>query len=227
MEVVYGDTDSIFIKYDPEKILQLTEQIGKKLGLEMKPDKIYTRILFTEAKKKYAGLLPDGRLDIVGLEVVRGDWAKVAKNMQEKVLEIILKEKDPQKAADFVRNYISDMRKRKVPFRDFIIWKTLTKKVEEYEVRAPHVEAAKMLKKEGWDLTLGDKVGYVITCGSGRLYERVKPYIFASYDELDIEYYITNQVIPAATRILSMLGIKEEDLLAPTKPKTLTDFFKS
>jgi len=227
VEVVYGDTDSIFIKYDPEKILQLTEQIGKKLGLEMKPDKIYTRILFTEAKKKYAGLLPDGRLDIVGLEVVRGDWAKVAKNMQEKVLEIILKEKDPQKAADFVRNYISDMRKRKVPFRDFIIWKTLTKKVEEYEVRAPHVEAAKMLKKEGWDLTLGDKVGYVITCGSGRLYERVKPYIFASYDELDIEYYITNQVIPAATRILSMLGIKEEDLLAPTKPKTLTDFFKS
>jgi len=227
VEVVYGDTDSIFIKYDPEKILQLTEQIGKELGLEIKPDKIYTRILFTEAKKKYAGLLPDGRLDIVGLEVVRGDWAKVAKNMQEKVLEIILKEKDPQKAADFVRNYIADMRKRKVPFRDFIIWKTLTKKVEEYEVRAPHVEAAKMLKKEGWDLTLGDKVGYVITCGSGRLYERVKPYIFASYDELDIEYYITNQVIPAATRILSMLGIKEEDLLAPTKPKTLTDFFKS
>ena len=227
VEVVYGDTDSIFIKYDPEKILQLTEQIGKELGLEIKPDKIYTRILFTEAKKKYAGLLPDGRLDIVGLEVVRGDWAKVAKNMQEKVLEIILKEKDPQKAAGFVRNYIADMRKRKVPFRDFIIWKTLTKKVEEYEVRAPHVEAAKMLKKEGWDLTLGDKVGYVITCGSGRLYERVKPHIFASYDELDIEYYITNQVIPAATRILSMLGIKEEDLLAPTKPKTLTDFFKS
>ena len=227
VEVVYGDTDSIFIKYDPEKILQLTEQIGKELGLEIKPDKIYTRILFTEAKKKYAGLLPDGRLDIVGLEVVRGDWAKVAKNMQEKVLEIILKEKDPHKAADFVRNYIADMRKRKVPFRDFIIWKTLTKKVEEYEVRAPHVEAAKMLKKEGWDLTLGDKVGYVITCGSGRLYERVKPYIFASYDELDIEYYITNQVIPAATRILSMLGIKKEDLLAPTKPKTLTDFFKS
>jgi len=225
LEVVYGDTDSIFIRHDPEKIEQLTSQIGKELGLEIKPDKIYERILFTEAKKKYCGLLPDGRLDIVGLEVVRGDWAAVAKNVQERVLEIILKENSPQKAADYVRQYIAEMRKGKVPFRDFVIWKTLTKKVEEYAVRAPHVEAAKMLKQKGWDLTLGDKIGYVITVGSGRLYERVKPYVFASYDELDIEYYITNQVVPAAARILSMFGIKEKDLLAPTRPKTLTDFF--
>jgi len=225
LEVVYGDTDSIFIRHDPEKIEQLTSQIGKELGLEIKPDKIYERILFTEAKKKYCGLLPDGRLDIVGLEVVRGDWAAVAKNVQERVLEIILKENSPQKAADYVRQYIAEMRKGKVPFRDFVIWKTLTKKVEEYAVRAPHVEAAKMLKQRGWDLTLGDKIGYVITVGSGRLYERVKPYVFASYDELDIEYYITNQVVPAAARILSMFGIKEKDLLAPTRPKTLTDFF--
>ena len=225
LEVVYGDTDSIFIRHDPEKIGQLTTQIGKELGLEIKPDKIYERILFTEAKKKYCGLLPDGRLDIVGLEVVRGDWAAVAKNVQERVLEIILKENSPQKAADYVRQYIAEMRKGKVPFRDFVIWKTLTKKVEEYAVRAPHVEAAKMLKQKGWDLTLGDKIGYVITVGSGRLYERVKPYVFASYGELDIEYYITNQVVPAAARILSMFGIKEKDLLAPTRPKTLTDFF--
>jgi len=225
LEVVYGDTDSIFIRYDPEKVEQLTSQIEKELGLEIKPDKIYKRILFTEAKKKYCGLLPDGRLDIVGLEVVRGDWAAVAKNVQEKVLEIILKENSPQKAADYVRQYIAEMRKRKVPFRDFVIWKTLTKKVEEYAVRAPHVEAAKMLKQRGWDLTLGDKIGYVITAGSGKLYERAKPYVFASYDELDIEYYITNQVVPVAARILEIFGIKKEDLLASTRPKTLTDFF--
>ncbi|MEM2518332.1 MAG: DNA polymerase domain-containing protein, partial [Candidatus Bathyarchaeia archaeon] len=77
--VVYGDTDSIFIKYEPEKVEKLAAKIYEKLGLEIKPDKIYTRIFFTEAKKRYAGLLPDGRLDIVGLEVIRGDWAVVAK----------------------------------------------------------------------------------------------------------------------------------------------------
>ena len=76
-------------------------------------------------------------------------------------------------------------------------------------MNAPHVQAAKMLINSGWDLGVGDKVGYVVTRGMGELYERVKPYVFASYDEVDKEYYISNQVVPAALRILSMLNIDE------------------
>jgi DNA polymerase I len=192
---------------------RLTEKIYEKLGLEIKPDKVYTRIFFTEAKKRYAGLLPDGRLDIVGLEVIRGDWAAVAKKVQEKVLEIILKEQSPQKAARFTQQFIYELRQRRVPYRDLIIWKTLTKSVEEYEVKAPHVEAARMLMEKGWKLAMGDKVGYVVVAGTGRLYERVKPYMFAAYDEVDIEYYVTNQVVPAAARVLECFGITEEQLL--------------
>ena len=92
LKVVYGDTDSIFIENQPDRIEKLSKDVRKKLGLEIKPDKVYVRIFFTEAKKRYAGLLPDGRLEIVGMEVVRGDWATIAKTVQEKVLEIILKE---------------------------------------------------------------------------------------------------------------------------------------
>lgn len=226
LEVIYGDTDSIFVKNDPEKIESLSKMIGEKLGLEIKPDKIYLRALFTEAKKRYCGLMPDGRLDMVGLEVVRGDWANVAKNIQEKVLEIILKEQSVKGAVEYVRRYIADLRERKVPFKDLIIWKTLTKNLEEYEVKAPHVEAAKLLQKEGWVLNVGDKVGFIISAGSGKLYERAKPYIFASYSDIDIEYYITNQIIPAALRILSLFNVKESDLLPPksAKAQTLFDF---
>jgi len=223
LEVIYGDTDSIFIKHDPEKVEKVSEEIGETLGLEIKPDKVYARILFTEAKKRYCGLLPDGRLDIVGLEVIRGDWAAVAKNVQEKVLEIILKEQSPEKAAKFVRQYILDLRAKKVSYRDLVIWKTLTKRIEEYAVKAPHVEAAKTLKKEGWDLSLGDKIGYVIVTGPGRLYEKAKPYMLASYDDVDIEYYVSNQVVPAASRILAMFDIAEEGLL-PSKTPTLFEF---
>lgn len=227
LEVVYGDTDSIFIKYDQEKIEKLEREIEETFGLEIKPDKMYVRVLFTEAKKRYCGLLQDGQLDIVGLEVVRGDWAAVAKDVQEKVLEIILKEKSPRKAVEYVRQFIKSMRERKVPFRNLVIWKTLTKPLDEYAVRAPHVEAARMLKRRGWDLTLGDKIGYVITVGAGRLYERVKPYVLASYDEVDVEYYVSRQVVPVAARILSMFGIRKEDILPPKGPKTLADFFRT
>jgi DNA polymerase I len=231
LTVVYGDTDSIFIKYEPEKVERLAEKIYERLGLEIKPDKVYTRIFFTEAKKRYAGLLPDGRLDIVGLEVIRGDWAVVAKKVQEKVLEIILKEQSPQKAARFTQQFIYELRQRRVPYRDLIIWKTLTKPVEEYAVKTPHVEAARMLMEKGWKLTMGDKVGYVVVVGAGRLYERVKPYVFATYDEVDVEYYVTNQVVPAAARVLECFGITEEQLLTAKasdkerETRRLTDFF--
>jgi DNA polymerase I len=231
LKVVYGDTDSIFLKHEPEKIEKLSKEIEEKLGLEIKPDKVYVRIFFTEAKKRYAGLLPDGQLDIVGLEVIRGDWAVVAKKVQGKVLETILKEQSPKKAAQFVQQFIYELRQRRVPYRDLIIWKTLTKPVEEYEVKASHVEAAKMLMEKGWKLAVGDKIGYVAVAGTGRLYERVKPYMFASYNEVDIEYYVSKQVVPAAARILESFGITEEHLLTSKveekETRRLTDFFGS
>jgi DNA polymerase I len=231
LRVVYGDTDSIFLNNDVEKIEELSKKIKKELGLEIRPDKVYVRIFFTEAKKRYAGLLPDGRLDIVGLEVVRGDWANIAKTVQGKVLEIVLKEQSPEKAAEFVQQFVSELRQKRVSFRDLIIWKTLTKPAEEYEVKASHVEAAKMLKEKGWELAVGDKVGYVIVVGSGRLYERVKPYKYASYDEVDLEYYVSKQVVPVVARVLESFGITEEQLLqsAMTQKETrkLSDFFGS
>lgn len=228
LEVVYSDTDSVFVKNEPSKIQKISAEVEKTLSLEIKPDEIYKRILFTEAKKKYCGLLPDGRLDVVGLEVVRGDWAACAKNVQEKVLEIILKKQAPEEATEYVRQYIVGLRQKKVPYKDLIIWKTLTKPAKEYEVRAPHVEAAKRLLKEGYALSMGDKIGYVITVGAGKLYEKAKPYALTSYDEVDTEYYVTNQVLPAASRILTMFGIVEDRLLpsAEAQPKTLTEFSK-
>jgi len=229
LQVVYGDTDSIFVKNEREKVEKLLKDVEEKLGLEIGVDKVYLRILFTEAKKRYAGLLPDGSLDIVGLEVMRGDWAIVAKRVQEKVLEIILKDQSPKKASEYVQGFISGLRQKHVAYRDLIIWKTLTKPPNEYEIKAAHVEAARMLKEKGWELSVGDKVGYVVVAGPGRLYERVKPYVFASYDEVDIEYYVSKQVVPAAARVLESFGITEEQLLAPRMEsrdsKRLTDFF--
>jgi len=226
--VVYGDTDSLFVKYDTSKTLQLQQDIERELKLDVEIGEVYKRIFFTEAKKRYAGLRQDGSLDIVGLEVIRGDWAEVAKEVQERVLEIILREQSPKKAIEYVHNTIEALKQRKVPLRDLIIWKTLTKPPEQYEIKAPHVEAAKILKEKGWRLTSGDKIGYVILAGKGRLYNRVKPYVFANLQDVDADYYVTNQVLPAATRVLGFFNVTAEELLSGTKEKeetkSLTDF---
>lgn len=229
LKVVYGDTDSIFVENQAAKIEKLSEEIKKMIGLEVKPDEVYVRVFFTEAKKRYAGLLPDGRLDIVGLEVVRGDWATIAKQVQERVLEIILKEQSPKKAADFVQRFIYELRQKRVPYRDLVIWKTLTKPAEDYEVKVSHVEAAKMLRAKGWTLSVGDKIGFVVVVGTGRLYERVKPYMLATYDEIDLEYYVSKQVVPAAARILESFGVTGDQLLQKElnakETRKITDFF--
>jgi DNA polymerase I len=212
LDIIYGDTDSIFVKYDREKTDGFIRDVEAEMGLEIRPDKVYRRVLFTEAKKRYAGLLEDGSLDIVGLEVARGDWTELAKDVQEGVLGIVLRDKDPEKAAAYVREQVSSLRAGKVPLRDLTIWKTLTKDPEEYAVRAAHVEAAKRLAEKGWTVTTGDKVGYVIAKGEGKLYQRAVPYAFASPDEVDLRYYEEQQILPSALRVLSMFKITEREL---------------
>jgi|GEM_PF-59553 len=212
IEVVYGDTDSLFIAYDKAKAEQLREDIKRELKLEVEIGEVYQRIFFTEAKKRYAGLRQDGTLDIVGLEVIRGDWAEIAKKVQQRVLEIILKEQSPKKAIEYVHSTVTDLRHKRVPLDDLVIWKTLTKPPQQYAVRAPHVEAAKMLIEKGWRLAAGDKVGYVVLAGKGALYSRVTPYVFAKPDDVDVDYYVTNQVLPAAARILGYFNVSEKEL---------------
>ncbi len=206
LEPIYGDTDSIFLKSGP-KIEEYVERVMQETGIEIKIDKIYKRILFMESKKRYAGLLESGDLDVVGLEAVRGDWSGASKAMQEGMLKIVLSEGGPNGALEFARSYISDVRSKAIPFRDFVIWKTLTKPMREYEVKAPHVEAARRLLADGIELGPGDSVGYVITKGAGKIHERAKPYAYATIEEVDAEYYINNQLIPVASRILSIFGI--------------------
>lgn len=76
-----------------------------------------------------------------------------------------------------------------------------------------------MLREKGWRLTGGDKVGFVVLSGKGRFYSRVKPYVFSKYDEVDVEYYVTNQVVPAAARILGFFGVTINELLRKGIPE--------
>ena len=218
IKLIYGDTDSVFVKYEPEKIERFLKAIEEEFGLKIKPDEIFKRVLFTEAKKRYCGLLPDGRLEIVGLEAIRGDWSALARKVQKAVLEIILKAEDMEKAKEkaikLVRDYIARLRRHEIPYKDLVIWEELTKKPEEYKVRAAHVEAAKIMMRSGWDVAVGDKVGYVIVKGSGKLYERAVPYFMADYDRIDVDYYVEKQIIPVALRVLKVLGVEKKDLLA-------------
>jgi DNA polymerase I len=214
LKIIYGDTDSIFVTNDKSKVDQLLEWVKRELELDIRIEQEYTRVLFTEAMKRYAGLRADGGLDIVGLEVVRSDWSNIARRVQEGVLEHVLRDQSTEKAVRDVRKTIGSLRNGEVPITDLILRKALTKPIEKYAIRAPHVEVARQMMKEGWEMTVGDKVPYVIAKGSGSLYKRARPPYGVMRDDVDFEYYVENQVKPVAMRILERFGVDERRLLA-------------
>ncbi|MDW7998709.1 MAG: hypothetical protein RMI30_04570, partial [Thermodesulfovibrio sp.] len=68
----------------------------------------------------------------------------------------------------------------------------------------PHVVAAKRLLEKGIPVGEGSVIGYIIQRGSGSISERAYPVELADFSKIDTEYYIENQIIPTAMRVLKV-----------------------
>lgn len=224
LTVIYGDTDSLFVTNIEGKVDALVSKINE-MGFEVKVDKVYDKVIFTESKKRYVGLTKDGEVDIVGFEAVRSDWSDLAKEVQENVAKIVLT-KGVQEAVNYVRGVIQRLREGKFTIDELIIWKTLDKDIDEYKAVQPHVVAARRLIERGFKVGKGDTVGFVIVKAPGdKLANKAYPYIMVEDpSKIDVEYYITSQIVPAALRILEPFGVTEGQLTGK-QGKSILDYF--
>jgi len=170
------------------------------------------------AKKRYALLDPSGNLEIRGFETVRRDWCKLAKETQRRVLEIVLKEKDPEKAVQFVIDTIKRLKEGKIDIEELTIYEQITKPLNQYEQIGPHVKAAMKAREKGKIVAEGSIIAFVITKGSGSISDRAMPVEFVTGKDYDADYYIEHQILPAALRVLKALGYTEENILKPKTP---------
>jgi len=226
-DVIYADTDSLFIKTKTDDIEEAAttflENINQQFPgiLELDLQGFYVRGIFIPkgaapgtAKKRYALLDKRGELLIRGLETVRRDWCRLAKEVQRQVLEYVLKEKDVERAKAYIKEIVKKIKQKQVSLPELTLYEELTRPVESYKQLSPHVMAAKKIKESGGEVGEGMLIMFVITQGSGLISERAVPVeLINSLDEIDTEYYIHHQVIPAALRVLQVLGVKERDLL--------------
>ncbi len=223
-EVIYSDTDSLFVKgKDLEKEgARFLRQINSKLPgiMNLELEGFYKRGVFV-TKKRYALLDKSGKITTKGLEVVRRDWAKIAKDTQHRVLRTVLEGK-PDKAAEIVKEVVSRLKKGKVDKKELVIYTQMTKNLSEYKQDAPHVVVAKKMIKAGKHVETGSLIGFIVCKGSGRISERAKTYESVKEGEYDASYYIKNQVLPPATRILEALGYDTEEFIG--RQKKLLDF---
>jgi DNA polymerase I/DNA polymerase-2 len=232
-EIIYGDTDSLFLKNMQKKnIEEFLESVNASLPetMELDFDGVYESGIFvptkigTPAKKRYALLDKNEKMLIRGFEKVRRDWSEIAKKTQEKVLFSVLKDKDPEKAMKIVKSAIKHIESGQVDMKDLVIYTQITKPLKDYEQVSPHVAAAKKYVEKGRAIRESSLIGYIITKGVGSISDRAEPFEYAK--DYDPDYYINNQIIPAAFRVLQALGYKKEDLFDQEEQKSLEKFLR-
>lgn len=235
--VLYSDTDSVFLSLEGKKkndALKFVEKINISLPelMELDFEGFYPRGIFVSAKvtgygakKKYALLADDGSIKIRGFELVRKNWSIVAKETQEEVIRIILKEDDIDKAMDYVKNVVKELKNNKVELSKVIIHTQLTKEIGAYEQYGPHVAAADRMKKQGIPVGPGSVIEYVIIGGKDKIRDRARLPDEVTQKDYDSDYYINNQVIPGVEKLFEVLGRNVAEEAVEKEQSKLQKFF--
>ncbi len=238
-QVIYGDTDSVFVAiYDTldnsqaDRIGQgLFENInlhwqdymrhehGMDCFLEMEYETHFKRFFMPTmrgsdkgTKKRYAGLVDiDGEEKLIfkGLESVRTDWTLLARNFQRRLYQMIFNE---QPYETYVRELVQDLKQGRLD-EQLVYRKRLRRKLSDYEKNIPpHVRAA--LKAE----QIFQQTGAPSRYRNRGTIEYVMTIngpetLECQQSPLDYQHYIDKQLTPIGDNILNILGKSMEPLI--------------
>lgn len=231
LEVVYGDTDSVFINTkttDYDQAMNAAQLIKRSVNkrykrLEIEIDAVFYRLMLLK-KKKYAAMKvidwPTRKMEpeLKGLDIVRRDWCKLAKSIGQDILMKILKQESNGKEEvvhwihQFLTEKAAEMDELRVPLEAYIVTKGLTKDPKDYPdaKTQPHVQVALRLIARGKPVRAGQEVEYVIceveSAGSKCLLaDKARHPHELTLDptlKLDIAWYKKQQVHPLVSRLL-------------------------
>ena len=241
-EVIYGDTDSIFIKLpkvaQKEGAVKVANEIANALNaqcevlfksfgatyvkVEVAPKCLYEKVFFGKAKKKRVGLVAweEGRflekpeLEIVGYEYLRSDWCDLARELQLEVFKMIFDEKDKKSIISYVQKVRSDLMSFRIPASKLVLSGGVRKKLDEYKCDSLHVKVAKKMKSKG--LPVPDKVQYVITSvvRNAPIPEPVVDEVPEVKDLKALQYLWEKRILPPTLRVLSCIFPDAETCLS-------------
>jgi DNA polymerase I len=190
LSVVYGDTDSVFVRIRPaergavEVTLQEAELIGKKIAktvtstlpapMELVFEAFARRGIFL-AKKRYAlwvfeqaGEAWKDKIKVRGMETVRRDWCDLTSKTLKTCLELVLKEGKVDEAVEHVRCVVTrlqnlDLSEDPGILEELTLTRRYTKSTGSYKNKQPHIQLVEKIKKRGGAVPgVGDRVPFVI-----------------------------------------------------------------
>ncbi|KAJ5116216.1 hypothetical protein N7456_000564 [Penicillium angulare] len=227
-EVVYGDTDSLFVHLKGrtrDQAFDIGEEIAQAVTdmnprpIKLKFEKVYHPCVLL-AKKRYVGFKYEHRnqtepeFDAKGIETVRRDGTPAEQKIEEKALKILFRTADLSQVKSYFQRQCTKIMQGRVSIQDFCFAKEV--RLGSYSDRGTlpagaMISTKKMIEDHRLEPQHGERVPYVVITGApgSRLVDRcVGPETLLQDAQLDLdaEYYITKNIIPPLERIFNLVG---------------------
>jgi DNA polymerase elongation subunit (family B) len=233
-EYVYGDTDSVFFKFNlttlegekiiGKKALDITIELAKEAGhlasMFLKPphDLEYEKTflpLVLLSKKRYVGMLYENDSDhckrkSMGIVLKRRDNAPIVKDIYGGIIDILMKEHDIQKSIDFVKDSLHQLVSGKINIDKLIITKSL-KSSYKNPLQVAHKVLAERIgtRDPGNKPRAGERIRFVYIKGDKKKLqgERIETPEFIKDHQLALDYnhYITNQIMKPIQQVYELV----------------------
>lgn len=222
-EVVYGDTDSVFVHFRDNPTLAEAFERGDRLAelatnefpgvIELENEKTYKPLLLM-AKKRYIGLMfeetkngiEQTKLDAKGVEIVRRDNAPWAKMVYTDVMKTIMYDNDTEKAVERLHQHMKDLVNGEYEFDDFILSKSLKKEYKSNDL--PHVKVVEKMRSRapGSEPRVGDRVQFIFveTPRATKAWQKAEDPVYAKREGVKIDrlHYVNSQIIKPIKALL-------------------------
>ena len=228
IEVLYGDTDSLFIKNPSEQqIQQVIEQAKKDHGVDLEIDKSYRYCVLSNRKKNYLGVTKGGKVDVKGLTGKKSHTPPFIKKLFYELLDVLSKVEsieDFENAKKTISNKIAacgkKVQEKEIPLEDLTFNVMLSKAPSEYTKTIPqHIRAAKQLETIR-EVKKGDRISFIKILNK----PGVKPLELARKEEIDSKKYM-EFMESTLEQITSSMDLDFDTMLGKPKQTGLDEFF--
>ena len=228
IEVLYGDTDSLFIKNPtPQQIQTIIDRAKADHNVELEVEKEYRYVVLSDRKKNYLGVTKSGKVDVKGLTGKKSHTPPFIKTLFFELLDILAKvetENGFEHAKEEISDKISECTKRvqakEIPLSELAFNVMISKAPKEYVKTVPqHIRAARQLESIR-EIKKGEIISYVKIINK----PGVRPVELARQNEIDSSKYM-EFMENTLNQITSSMGLDFDTILGKPKQTGLDQFF--
>ena len=226
--VLYGDTDSLFVKKPtPKQVEDIITKAKMDHNVELEIEKEYRYVVLSGRKKNYLGVTKNGKVDVKGLTGKKSHTPPFIKTLFYELLDILSEIKTAEefkraknKISDKITECARKVQAKEIPLQDLAFNVMISKAPRDYTKTIPqHIRAAKQLESIR-EIKKGDIISYVKILNK----PGVRPIEMARKSEIDTSKYM-EFMESTLDQLTSSMDLDFDTILGKPKQTGLEQFF--